>query len=574
MKKYILSIIITITLSACSTRTNMNGCPEETLDGSINVNSQHSEIDPIFFNGNLYFTQEYLDDDNYSEILKLSNPLSEDNKLVKITELDFPDLKIIGTPSYYNNLETGFLEVYFSAINTVQNNKNKDIYFAYGNEFKFNYPTALNEINSDFNESMPKISNDGKTLVYVSDSNYDLTGSDIYLTTNTDGKWNPPILMSDNINSKYDELYPNISPEGDLYFVSNGYTDLNNYDLIKAEKKGYNYWSYGQLLPYPFNTEYDEQGFDFDDREIYISSNRAGGCGNYDLFNFQRCRTGKVILNISSINSNYKPVGKLEIYSEDRLISVLQIDDNGTSLDLTPGNYYFEFTSKCLSNGIIKENFTIPCDEEYEYEYNLDISIPEPQIGNFSFEEYNIPFFVGGYFIPNTSKNLENLKLKFKYNQMDADSVSFVENPKNEYDESSLKVDEALSKALDFLQTKVDNLASECSNSQEIVKVQVVGFSDPRPLAKNSKYFGPTINDKYFNFNAPNGISLDNKLLSKLRAYYTAKYFENELKKNPNYSSVSFRFVWEIRGLGVDPYKGTTYDFNRRVKISIESVIN
>lgn len=572
MRKLLIISILANFFISCSLQNSNNACPEEKLEGSLNMNSIHNEIMPYYYDGSLMFMQEYTDIKGNFELLKLDNVFDPSSFPQDTKSFKFKGLLLTSPPSFFYNPETGFTEAYFSAVNLKLREPNEDIFFIYGRDGNYSDPVEIPNLNTEFNESSPSVNSTGDMIVFVSDRNKE-TGKDIYISNNLNEGWNLAQKLGPEINTEFDEQSPKFSPENHIYFSSNGYTELDNFDIIKSvsTEKG---WDYGKLLPYPFNTEFDEEGVALGDSEIFVSSNREGGCGEFDIFNFSRCQTGRLNISIYSKDPNYRAVGKIELYKENDLIQVLQIDEKGLSLDLEPGKYYFEFTSKCLSDGLISDHFKIKCDEEFISEHNIDVAIPKPQIGNFSFEEYNIPFFVSGYYMPNTSENLENLKLKFKFNQMDSDSTSFVEDPKDKYDESSKEVDKALNQALSFLLNKVNNLSSECSNSEEIVKVQVVGFADPRPLANNSKYFGPTINDEHFNFKIDNGVELDNKLLSKLRAYYTAKYFEEELKRNPNYSDVSFRFIWEIRGLGVDPYKGTTYDYNRRVKISVESLLN
>lgn len=568
-------IFLAILAISCSTINQTGECPEEMLEGSYLLNSPQSEEYPVYYNGQLTFMQRYIENEDVIEFLKIDNMSDEWFFPKPISELFFKGLKITSTPSYYYNPNSGMTEVFFAAINTIDGDEDEDIFYSFGTSGNFSYPVEIDsDINSLFNETMPMISPDGNTIVYVSDAEGNFGGTDIYVSNRINNGWSIPIILDSKINTEFDEVSPVISPEGDLYFSSNGFTDYNNFDIIKASLDHNGLWSDISILPFPFNTEYDEKGISFYDNEMLLASNREGGCGFFDIYHFERCKGGIVNFNISSKNENYPAVGKLEIFQDGIPINALLIDETGISINLNQGSYSFKFSSKCLSDGTIKDNFYMPCDEEFIHEKNIDILIPEPQTGNFSFEEYNIPFFVGGYFLPNTVDNLENLKLKFKYNQMDADSVDYVENPLDKYNETATIVDTALSKALNYLQRKVDNLASECSNSQETVLVKVVGFSDPRPMGKNSKYFGPDINDRDFNFFVENGAEIDNKMLSKLRAYYTAKHFEDKLKQNPNFDEVSFRFVWKIAGLGVDPNIGTTYDYNRRVKISVESVVN
>jgi len=109
------------------------------------------------------------------------------------------------------------------------------IYFARWNAGKFQEPEKLGpEINSDFNESSPAISPDGKFLVFASTAApedperrrpQDLIAAgkpyprqDLYLSTNRNGHWTIAKHLEHRINSSAEEVYPDFSPDGKFLF--------------------------------------------------------------------------------------------------------------------------------------------------------------------------------------------------------------------------------------------------------------------------------------------------------------------------------------------------------------------
>lgn len=62
---------------------------------------------------------------------------------------------------------------------------------------------------------------------------------------------------------------------------------------------------------------------------------------------------------------------------------------------------------------------------------------------------------------------------------------------------------------------------------------------------------------------------MNNRLLSSLRAYYTARYLERRLREFPEYRKISDKVRWEIMGEGVDRRTAVDNEYKRRVMIEI-----
>lgn len=112
-------------------------------------------------------------------------------------------------------------------------------------------------INSRYWESQPSLSADGKTLYFSSNRVGGFGGRDIWVSTNTDGKWDTPRNLGAKINTRKDETTPFIHPNGvSLYFSANGYIGMGGYDLYKASYD--TAWSSPENLGFPINTHKDE----------------------------------------------------------------------------------------------------------------------------------------------------------------------------------------------------------------------------------------------------------------------------------------------------------------------------
>jgi outer membrane protein OmpA-like peptidoglycan-associated protein len=105
-------------------------------------------------------------------------------------------------------------------------------------------------------------------------------------TKNGSGSWGTPVNLS--INTGSDELSPHIASDNHtLYFAANGYSGgYGGYDIYVTYRKGENEWSEPKNLGPAVNTKYDEMFFSIPPSEdaIYLSSNRPGGIGGFDLY--------------------------------------------------------------------------------------------------------------------------------------------------------------------------------------------------------------------------------------------------------------------------------------------------
>lgn len=92
--------------------------------------------------------------------------------------------------------------------------------------------------------------------------------------------------MVSPVNSKFNEGSIYISIDGEtMYIASEGFESLGGYDIFKSEKVQ-GQWTTPVNLGYPINTPYDDFFFSptANGKYAYISSNRAGGSGGYDIY--------------------------------------------------------------------------------------------------------------------------------------------------------------------------------------------------------------------------------------------------------------------------------------------------
>lgn len=115
-------------------------------------------------------------------------------------------------------------------------------------------------VNSQYWESQPSLSADGKSIYFSSNRPGGNGGRDLWVSYFGDGKWSKPENLGKPINTFKDETTPFIHPNGEtLYFSSNGHIGLGGFDLVKADKQDQTWWKVSNL-GFPINSHQDEVG--------------------------------------------------------------------------------------------------------------------------------------------------------------------------------------------------------------------------------------------------------------------------------------------------------------------------
>jgi peptidoglycan-associated lipoprotein len=109
----------------------------------------------------------------------------------------------------------------------------------------------------------PCLSKDGNTLYFACNDPEGWGGYDLYATTrkpNSETGWSEPKLLSRNINTTANELFPAF--EGDtLYFASNGHPGMGGLDIFKTYKLDKTNWAPPINLKSPINSGADDFGW-------------------------------------------------------------------------------------------------------------------------------------------------------------------------------------------------------------------------------------------------------------------------------------------------------------------------
>jgi Tol biopolymer transport system component len=165
-----------------------------------------------------------------------------------------------------------------------------DLYLSRREGDRWSIPLNMDApVNTNYTETQPSLSADGKTLCFASDRPGGTGAVDLWVCRMEDnGKWTKPVNLGDTVNSRGNEMSPFIHPDGrTLYLASDGHYGLGGYDLFICRQDSNGRWMKPENMGYPINTNKDEFGL-----IVNPSGNRAyfasdiGEKGGRDIYYF------------------------------------------------------------------------------------------------------------------------------------------------------------------------------------------------------------------------------------------------------------------------------------------------
>jgi outer membrane protein OmpA-like peptidoglycan-associated protein len=258
----------------------------ENLGSTIN-SSNDEYVNMLSFDGSqLLFTRKMpLDNDYQKEFLFVSHLI--DNQWSEPQPLAFSDFPQDVDPGAAFISADG-KKLYLTGCGWSRDSS-CDIYVSEWKDNRWAMPRPLSAgINTRNWESQPCVSSDGKELYFVSRRSGQ---ADIYRSVrNADGIWSEPQNLGEPINTKGTEMAPFLHPDGHtLYFSSDTHIGMGGFDLFMSRRGDDGQWQEPVNLGFPINTSGDEINFFVaaDGKTAFISSQREGGRGGYDMYTFE-----------------------------------------------------------------------------------------------------------------------------------------------------------------------------------------------------------------------------------------------------------------------------------------------
>jgi len=283
-----------------------------------------------------------------------------------------------GSPSLtgdYNNL-------YFTRCEVDKKEKlGCKIYFAEREGDRWSKAKALDFATDSIVVAHPAISNDGLTLIFVSNMKGGYGENDLWRVTrsSSSGEWGEPENLGSDINTPGNEMFPYLHADGTLYFSSDFHLGMGGLDIFRAKKNNGGYSI--QNMRYPVNSTADDFGITFENEreQGFLSSSREG---TDDIYYFVLPPLKFSVQGTVINEKTEKPIegSTVKLVGSDGMtLSSTTADDGAFKFMLRPNtDYVFVASKKGFLNGKGKET-TKGLTESKTFEEQIRLaSIDEP----------------------------------------------------------------------------------------------------------------------------------------------------------------------------------------------------
>ncbi|MFB3388871.1 OmpA family protein [Flavobacterium sp. LAR06] len=334
---------------------------------NLAINTPNSEFGAVKYKGNIVFAGVKLKPGLFDKKFKWDNETYLNLVTVPLAEINATESNV----SYFaDELKTGMHEanavftkdgktIYFTRNNSKNGTKKKNdekisnlqIFKAELVDGKWTNITALPFNSANYSAEHPALSADEKVMYFASDMPGSVGSFDIYSVNINKGAFDTPKNLGVLINTDKREQFPFVSNDNKLYFSSDGHLGYGSLDVFVSDITG-NEYSEPLNIGLPLNSNLDDFSFniDSDTKEGYFASNREGGKGSDDIYQFKEIK---------------------DLIIEDcKQFIAGTITDVDTHLALDNSTVMLQDSSKKVLNTITtsadgKFSFTVACENSY-----------------------------------------------------------------------------------------------------------------------------------------------------------------------------------------------------------------
>jgi len=466
-------------------------------------------------------------------------------------------------------------ELYFGASYADVSIGGTDIYHVKRNGGQWSAPELVKELSSKWWDSHPTISPDGKTIIFASDRGESDPTSEtkgsrlptLWIADMTaSGTWSVPRKLPPPIACEAASISPSFSSDGSLYFSTNRFASTG-FDIVRSQRTPSG-WGPVERLAAPINSASDDvfPCIGADRKSIYFSSDRPGGKGGLDLYSADvpyviRLRGQVVRIDESG---GISPAAGVSVHlletASSQKKSITTGSDGIYETTLQAGWIYrIEIGSaECYSTTAAAElHTTVPFT--LDTTYVQDFSLTRIVFPTFRLERYNIPFFVTGYYYPNTNANLDTLQKRIMRKELVRESggnTPYIDIADEKYRSYTVRIEQIFDSVYTAIITNILPQFNACAFTTEVLRIEVRGFVDPRGLTYGV-YPDKTVQTDETTIQQGSVMAGQegNRKLANLRAYYTLKMLDEELsRRSDTYRALKTanRIRLHAYGVGID----------------------
>lgn len=448
-------------------------------------------------------------------------------------------------------------------------------------------------INTKHWESQPAITADENHLYFVSDRPGGEGKEDVWMATKTGEDragfplFSDPVNLGPTVNTKGRERSPTVTLDGQtLYYASDGLQGFGGFDIYMTTRLQ-EVWSEPANLGSIINSGRDDLFFfaPRNDHPFYFASSRKGGRGGLDIYSGTPNVFGAGLfrLALSMTDEKGNPVAGVGLVVDTKTgDTVARITTTTARSDYQvqlPANRLYRVVGR--SGGMTQEK-ALPATAPGE---NATVSF---RFGGISLEridlsDYTIPFFVTGYYRPNTATNLEEL---FGLRDGILKSAGYIEDFSRgsslhrQYTEWGEDVETMFAKVRSELLSNIIPRFHATAGPGDVLEIQVTGFTDPQAFEGTYLDETATFMRGGREMEVAKGSTITNLELSGLRAYFSAIDLNAYLGEGSSEDANLFRrlrnegrlrFV-PIAGDVATDSRGTPFETQRRITVVVDVV--
>lgn len=237
------------------------------------------------------------------------------------------------------------------------------------------FRTALDKKKKE--KSILYLATNSNQIYFSSYGDNEQTGKNIFLMKKTPtGEWGKPQTIGNTVNTKYDEDFPFLHPNGKvLYFCSKGHNSMGGYDIFKTTlNEETNLWNVPVNMDFPINTPDDDILYvtNADEKKAFFASARSSVAGKIAVYHItvERRPIDFAIIKGTVLKNHKDQVLSIKItvknVNDNSILGIFNSTPTGSYDIKLPNGGSFLYTIESPDFATQSEVVTVPVQTEFK----------------------------------------------------------------------------------------------------------------------------------------------------------------------------------------------------------------